>query len=420
MKKKFLMVISTITVITGLFILTTGSDKVRADESGDNSCETITNYYMFLDEVTPKWFSENWCTENPGAGSCDGGNHYDSSTGNYNLTTTKPFNLPVPETVKKEDREEGYIKVTQDTAGDFWDKYSKLSSQSPMTFGNENEFYIRSDTWGDSTGNINNNSSNLPEREKFVERVNPATKVKFVPTFGSDHIFAKITRTWSSADAQAIYNAGQNDPSFTISYSPYIYYIKYTTCDNKYKVNVKYLEKGTDKELADPEVVKSGLNDGDNYEFTCKDNISKYDLVTKDKQSGKINGKDAEAVCYYEKESYLLTINYGDDEECSNPLKSADTQSVKWGESVEVEPGNKIGSMTLTGLGTYSSQISPAPKYNNGVVTLTMPAKNASICVVYTPQTGSAIGKVMLLGVVALGGTMFFIKRNKEEDEIEA
>lgn len=411
MKKKFLMVISTITVITGLFILTTGSDKVRADESGDNSCETITNYYMFLDAVASSWFSEDWCTEHPDATTCKAGvNRHDQN--GYHLNTQKNFNLGV----KNKDNilEEGVLENIDYSK--FFDIYQTLTDNEPKTYGSDtSKIYVRAEKWYNSTGEEVDSEPISVDKKTFLSSINPATDKKIELLYNETRASASIYRTWSDEVAKDIF-----DQQLAISYSPYVYYVTYSTCDNKYKVNVKYLEKGTDKELADPEVVKSGLNDGDNYEFTCKDNISKYDLVTKDKQSGKINGKDAEAVCYYEKKSYLLTINYGDDEECSNPLKDADTQSVKWGESVEVEPGNKIGSMTLTGLGTYSSQISPAPKYNNGVVTLTMPAKNASICVVYTPQTGSAIGKVMLLGLVALGGTMFFIKRNKEEDEIEA
>lgn len=478
MKKKFLMVISTITVITGLFILTTGSDKVRADESGDNSCETITNYYMFLDAVASSWFSEDWCTKNPNAASCTS-DRIDSK--GYHLNTAKNFNLGVDGIVL----EEGTASMS---ASKFYDIYSQLTSNQPMSFNNDNtKVYIRATKWFNSSGIETDTEASIGSKDEFVGNVNPATDSVIKLYYDKESAHGTINRTWSSSDAQKIF-----DKKLAVSYSPSVYYITYTTCgapvtithfdddaskkitgyddvtktgnegdkweyscpaidgynvvvdgDKKdsysgtitdkaqtftchysknagFKVTVKYLEKGTDKELAKAEVVKSGLKDKENYKFTCKDNISKYDLVTKDEQSVTINGKDAEAVCYYEKESYLLTINYGDDEECSNPLKSADTQSVKWGESVEVKPGNKIGSMTLTGLGTYSSQISPAPRYSNGVVTLTMPEKNASICVVYTPQTGSAIGKVMLLGTVALGGTMFFIKRNKEEDEIEA
>ena len=412
MKKKFLMVISTITVITGLFILTTGSDKVRADESGDNSCETITNYYMFLDAVASSWFSEDWCTSNPNATTCKAGvNRHDQN--GYHLNTGKNFNLGV--NVKNKDNilEKGVLENIDYSK--FFDIYQTLTDNEPKTYGSDtSKIYVRAEKWYNSTGEEVDSEPISVDKETFLDSINPATDKKIELLYNETRASASINRTWDDETAKDIF-----DQQLAISYSPYVYYVTYSTCDNKYKVNVKYLEKGTDKELADPEVVVSGLNDGDNYEFTCKDNISNYDLVTKDKQSGKINGKDAEAVCYYEKESYLLTINYGDDEECSNPLKSADTQSVKWGESVKVEPGNKIGSMTLTGLGTYSSQISPAPKYNNGVITLTMPAKNASICVVYTPQTGSSIGKVMLLGVVALGGTMFFIKRSKD-DEIEA
>lgn len=180
-----------------------------------------------------------------------------------------------------------------------------------------------------------------------------------------------------------------------------------------YNVRVNFLEKDTNKTLLDSKVIETNLEDKASYSYTC-DNITNYDLINTGKITGTINGKDAEINCYYKKKTYMVTINYGEDEDCRNILESVNKSGLAVGNSVNIEVPSKIGKLKLTSLGVYSTAINPAPTLKDDIVNFKMPAKNVSVCVVYTPQTGSSnLSIVLVIGLITLGGSIYFIQKRK-------
>lgn len=192
------------------------------------------------------------------------------------------------------------------------------------------------------------------------------------------------------------------------------YYNKKVEEEEKtYKVTVNFLEKDTNKKLLNSKVIETNLEDKATYSYTC-DPIANYDLITTGENTGAINGKDAEINCYYNKKTYMVTINYGADEDCLNILKSLNYSNLVADENVKIDVPSKIEKLSLTGLGVYDNVINPAPTLNENVVNFTMPAKNVSVCIVYTPQTGSSnLGIVFVIGLITLGGSVYFVQKRK-------
>ena len=88
---------------------------------------------------------------------------------------------------------------------------------------------------------------------------------------------------------------------------------------------------------------------------------------------------------------------------------------------MSIDVPNSIDKMTRPALGTYSSQIVNKPELDGTKLSFTMPAKDVSICIVYTPQTGSAMVKwLALIGLGALAFTVWNISKKNNEINNEA
>ena len=129
-----------------------------------------------------------------------------------------------------------------------------------------------------------------------------------------------------------------------------------------------------------------------------------------------------ELICEYREQTYTMTLTYGEDEDCSKTLQEPVFEDgLKAGQAMSIDVPNSIDKMTRPALGTYSSQIVNKPELDGTKLSFTMPAKDVSICIVYTPQTGSAMVKwLALIGLGALAFTVWNISKKNNEINNEA
>lgn len=197
------------------------------------------------------------------------------------------------------------------------------------------------------------------------------------------------------------------------------YYRK--TTDN-HNLIVEHLEEGTNEKIDADSNSGSIYKKGDKYQHQCKD-IPGYEVTTNPSLlEGTFEEKDITRQCYYKKRVYTLTINYGEDEECINLLKESDSVDLKYKETYTYDKiPNTIGKLSSPKLGTYSSKFNEIPKLDGTNLTVTMPAKNVDVCIVYTPQTGSSwLYLVWVIGILSLGYSVWYFIRyyKKQNNEI--
>lgn len=191
-----------------------------------------------------------------------------------------------------------------------------------------------------------------------------------------------------------------------------------------YNVNVHFVDKNTKKELKESVVAESGLEDGASYQYTCKDDINYYDLVTKEQITGSVEGEDANLYCYYTKKKMTLTVDYGTDYNCSDAgvIRKSESNDYEWGTEINYTIPN-IDGYEFSELGTASKKIESGVKINSKetAFTLTMPSKNASVCLVYIKNSQTGAGWIYfawIIGVGALIYSIYYFSRYFRNEEV--
>lgn len=195
----------------------------------------------------------------------------------------------------------------------------------------------------------------------------------------------------------------------------------YYTPNKTYNLTVKHYEEGnTSVTLAD-DIVNKGYSQGDPYTHQCQ-NIPGYTVSNTSSHPSTLTGtfqtSDITKECYYTRNTYTLTVNYGEDEDCTTLLQPSDSYSIKYKDTETVSVPKSIEKLTNPKLGTFSSQFKTNPELKGTDLTVTMPAKNVSVCIVYTAQTGASwIYLVWVIGALSLGYSIWYFVRYYKKRE---
>ena len=380
------------------------TEKVNAE---GNSCETYTNYYLFLAPATKSLYFNS---------------EFEKSGGNAisRTTTSEEYDLRLLDGAKKID--EGLVNFSDNSNAidemsldDFYN-YWLESNEGIYSVGNVN--YVRGSGWYEN-GEFSDDGEEL--YTDFVDRVPENYGHPEIVMNGDGNIVQlTIKRTWKQSEIDAL----EKD----LVYSPAVYYVQYEVCDD-YDVTVHYMDDSNDKELFNT-VIKEDLADGDKYDaYTCPSTLKDYNSYSLNKNKkyqhdgGTIDGKNVDLYCYYDKKA-TLTINFGTNNDCSegNDIRDSITteqivgQNVKHTILTEFSDSNNKYEFSNVGLvsPTFSTKIS------SSVLNFKMPDKNASICLVYVknPQTGIGwIYFAWIIGIVALlYSGWYFMKYYKNQN----
>lgn len=453
MKKKIIYFVSFITICL-LCVAIFNKDEVNAEEN----CKYYTNYYLFQD-ATPYGTVKNW-----------GDSYY---------TTSKAFAVDVPSGATVYDY--GQIAIIGDENGkrtfsndkdtsligskDFYDYYAKLmgtegndadssviekefdtNNNTRIYYDKDNDVYFyASKTYANGSETSAKYVDMPDDYSTYFKRLSPSSfregnnaleTTVDVDNNSDDYFSATVSRKWDSYTVNYLENNADN----TYIFSAAVYRVVYEYCDESgtddpvvppieedpveksNKVTTHYYIENTTTKLRD-DFVENNVAVG-TYTSSCPSTLKYgnkyYDrLLLSVSVEMKEEGEE-ELICYYREQTYSVTINYGEDEGCTTSIRESDySDGYKAGQSMLLEVPESIGKLTRPTLGTYSSQIVNKPSLDGKDITFTMPAKDVSICVVYTPQTGSSIVKwIALIGLGALAFTVWNIsKKNKEINE---
>lgn len=191
-----------------------------------------------------------------------------------------------------------------------------------------------------------------------------------------------------------------------------------------YKLTVEHYEQGNTKDKLIKDYTKTGYASGDDYKYKCQD-IPGYNVVNSSSYPSTIEGEfsnsDIKKQCYYSKKDYTLTVNYGEDEDCTKLLGDSYTTKLKYKEKTKVKVPTNFDKLNNPKLGTFSSQFTTKPTLDGNYLNVTMPAKDVSVCIVYTAQTGASwIYLAWVIGGLALGYSIWYFVRyfKKQNGEI--
>lgn len=189
----------------------------------------------------------------------------------------------------------------------------------------------------------------------------------------------------------------------------------YYTKAETYKLTVEHYEEGNTKDKLVEDFTKSGYASGEDYTYKCQ-SVPGYTVVNSSNNPSTLEGtfdnSNITRQCYYTKNTYTLTVNYGQDEDCTKLLGDPYTTKLKYKENTKVKVPDSFGKMTNPTLGTFSSQFTTKPNLDGNYLNVTMPAKDVSVCIVYTAQTGSSwIYLAWVIGGLALGYSIWYFVR---------
>lgn len=405
MKKKILLLT---TFIFALVAVLYGIDakEVKAD---DTTCETYTNYYLFLDiedknSLLSEFESKNVDTLN-----------------RFTTSSVHEFNLPEGTRETLDSGEVNFYDlgggIDNMSYADFLDYWNKTNDGGKYVEGNVS--YIRGSGWTENGTAFNPGSVSI-YNDDFEERIpegygNPSIKA----VESDDSIQFDIKRTWGKEEIESM--------TLVTLYGPAAYWIQYEVCpvdDTEYKVTAHYVDKTTDKELTN-DIIQQGLKDGDSYDaYTCPNQLTDYEGYTLDKteayqhKAGTIENKDVDLYCYYDKKA-TLTINYGTNNDCSEgtDIRNSETNEYIVGSDVKYTIPS-ISGYAFSNVGSVSPTFSPSLSSNR--LTFDMPAKNTSICLVFikNPQTGTSwIYLAWIIGIMALAYSgWYFVKYYRNQN----
>lgn len=443
MKKKILFLM--IFLVTVIFI---GINIKGSDAKAEETCTITTNYYLFQDGS--KYYSFK-----------------DPSNPPALRTTTKNFALPVPANAEILDEGElnfttgsdtnyyldgkmstatfydltgnpsrirGDVKKTTDPNGEEIRSWiyctDSTDSQGKVCFATSKKWEEGNNI---KTGFVDSPSTWEAWEKQLIHSFNSSeTKIVNADSSNSNFFRASITRTYNTSTLQALQGKGFTDE--TVLYSIGGYYVEYKVCTGssdpeppvtkENKVTTHYYIENTTTKLHDDKVdnnVPAGT-----YTSNCPATLSKdgkyYDRLKASVSVEMPEEGSEELICEYREQTYSMTISYGEDEDCTSLLQdSVYKDGLKAGQAMSVDVPDSIGKLTRPALGKYSSQIVNKPELNGTNLKFTMPAKDVSICIVYTPQTGSAMVKwLALIGLGALAFTVWNISKKNNEINNEA
>lgn len=443
MKKKILFLM--IFLVTVIFI---GINIKGSEAKAEETCTITTNYYLFQDG------SKYYSFKNP-------------SNPPALRTTTKNFALPVPSNAEILDEGELNFTTGSDTnyyldgkmsTATFYDltgNPSRIRGDIKKTTdpdGKEIRSWVYCTDATDSKGKVCFATSKIWEEgnsiktgfvdspstwaaweKQLIHSFNSSeTKIVNADSSNSNFFRASITRTYNTSTLQALQGKGFTDE--TVLYSIGGYYVEYKVCTGssdpeppvtkENKVTTHYYIENTTTKLHDDKVdnnVPAGT-----YTSNCPETLSKdgkyYDRLKESVSVEMPEEGSKELICEYREQTYSMTISYGEDEDCTSLLQdSVYKDGLKAGQAMSVDVPDSIGKLTRPALGKYSSQIVNKPELNGTNLKFTMPAKDVSICIVYTPQTGSAMVKwLALIGLGALAFTVWNISKKNNEINNEA
>ncbi len=193
------------------------------------------------------------------------------------------------------------------------------------------------------------------------------------------------------------------------------------------ELSILHLETNTDSPILRDNVrytSSDGLKVGSEFSHECQDTII-YNNITYKRTNENVSKVIEEGantlVCYYDP-TFTLTVNYGEDENCNNSIKSSDIyNNLSEGTPINHKVVTKIGNMSNPRLGTYSSGFTSLPTLNGDTLSIVMPKRNVNICIVYTPQTGSTWMYVAwIVALLALGYSIYYFTKvyKKKKNEI--
>lgn len=423
-------IILAILVITGLAcILRINNINVQAAEN----CTTHTNYYLFTD-----------ASKLGSLINLDG----------KERTTSKSFNLGVPEEGKNvrkgridiinSDKMSEVAGIDSITKKDFFTISHHAKESGEIGEDNSTSFYCSAQNnncfavaiyWVEDGVESSKNYQVTKDYEEFKTHLDEEfSNAKFskVNAGGTDYFTASVTRTWPDTAINKLKAKGLTDTD--VVYSIAAYYVRYDVCessvepeppvDKENQVTTHYYIENTTTKLHD-DFIENNVPAG-TYTSTCPETLKSgnkyYDRLKASVSIEMPEEGSKELICYYREQTYSMTINYGEDENCTSLLQdSVYKDGLKEGQAMSIDVPESIGKMTRPALGTYSSQIVNKPELNGTNLSFTMPAKDVSICIVYTPQTGSAMVKwLALIGLGALAFTIWNISKKNNEINNEA
>lgn len=426
MKKKILL-LSTFIIVA--IVVLCNFDKKEVKAEGEN-CQIYYNYYLFLDS-----------------------SRKDSLTSYIepaNRTTEKNFKLGIPENATYVDSGKVEIDISDNLTTNlceakkwnlkqFYDKFISFGSgeaQYSSSFVQENGIdgvcsYAKAIEWVDENNNkqfgLSDGTKNYSVFKSLVPSGygHPIINLKT----GSRGIGIKGENKESSFTINRRYAEGDLDSyaNDDIVRSPAVYYESYKLCEEAtptYTLTVEHFLDDTTKKLKD-DYVKSGYKTGQEDSYDCPA-IDGYTVVNSsnkpNKHTVKFENENITKQCYYKENTYLLTINFGDDETCKNKIaKSVTYDGLKAGQVQTHTIEKTIGQLNNPKLGDFSKAFKTDPTLKDLKLSATMPAKNVDICIAYSPQTGASwIYLVWVIGGLALGYSVWYFVRyyKKQNSEI--
>lgn len=435
MKKKtlFLMIFLVTVIFVGISIK---GNNAKAKEN----CETHWNYYLFQD--ASRYGTVKGKTERG--------------------ETSKAFALGVPEKGKVLD--EGGVSIEKSsfktlsgstmstayfhnlTTQIMKDSSNKRSVKSPegktidsWVYCNGTSCFSTAKEWAEGDAKKGAFVESPDAYSDWLNQLSGTYKIrggnKFTSVNHSDsapgYFFASINRYWTPAVQEEL--KAKNFSDDTTIFSIAAYYIKYQVCEENpeppvttktNKVTTHYFIENTTTKLHDDKVEKDVP--AGTYTSNCPETLKSgnkyYDRIQASVSVEMPEEGEEELICYYREQTYTMTLTYGQDEDCTKQLQEPIFQDgLKAGQAMSIDVPDAIDRMTRPTLGTYSSSIVNKPELNGTKLSFTMPAKDVSICIVYTPQTGSAMVKwLALIGLGALAFTVWNISKKNNEVNNEA
>ena len=423
-------VILTVFAIFGLICLT-GINKTNVQAA--ENCTPHTNYYLFTDASKLESLIN-----------LDG----------KERTTSKSFNLGVPEEGKNvrkgridiinSDKMSEVAGIDSITKKDFFTISHHAKESGEIGEDNSTSFYCSAQNnncfavaiyWVEDGVESSRNYQVTKDYEEFKTHLDEEfSNAKFskVNAGGTDYFTASVTRTWPDTALNKLKAKGLTNTD--VVYSIAAYYVQYDICETEVEpdppvtkgnqVTTHYYIENTTTKLHEDQIahnVPVGT-----YTTNCPETLKSgnkyYDRLKASVSVEMPEEGSKELICYYREQTYSMTINYGEDENCTSLLQdSVYKDGLKEGQAMSIDVPESIGKMTRPALGTYSSQIVNKPELNGTNLSFTMPAKDVSICIVYTPQTGSAMVKwLALIGLGALAFTIWNISKKNNEINNEA
>lgn len=473
MKKKIgLLLIFTLTIATALFF--NRDRKVKAETE---TCQPKTNYYLLMEATSKNWYTTKFDEKN--------GEVSRTTIKNFALVVPKDATILKEGVVKiSKSSTNGLSSMSLET---FHNVFLNSEDNEPYSEDDGITNYIRAISWFDDNGTENNSSTPMPsDFDEWVARVPDVINKPSIKKYESDTSYPlEITRTWNEEDMENVTSGivfspaayyiqyqecngsvtvkyldtdteeeimdshlldldGKNDYSYTCPSSVGSEYVLdksketefsgevngdivlpcYYKKNTGYKVTVHFREKGTKNKIKDSTVILTDLADKASYEYTCKNDISLYDLDTKTKLVGEIDGENVDLYCDYTKKKMTLTVDYGTDYNCTDAGAIRKSESVDhvWGAKVDYTIP-KIDGYEFSELGTSSKKIESGVKLNakETAFSLTMPSKNASICLVYIKNSKTGSGLIYLawiIGIGALAYSIYYFTRYFNNEEV--